>query len=397
MVPLISKPNLFYAQVHLHTIPTVADEIAEVVSVLVDNHVPFAICPGGHSPNPSDFNTDSGVLISLSNFDKVSYDAAASLASIGPGARWDAMYTELYKYNRSMVGGRVMDVGIGGLALGSGLSYLTDLYGMVCDNIVSYQVVLENGRVVEASTTSNSDLFWALKGGSSNFGVVTNFIAKTYPIYQRGGSIQLFTTDEMSVLLQALYEYQTTPNKDPYANMIICLVPTNETTGTMTLHELMALFPPTSLPGWSMYVHSFTPDPTLYDELASFYATAPELAAISALQAGSFTAASNGGAGNALGLQPVNQTWWTVTAAWWNAEDDDTVYEAIASFSNKVHVAADAAGTNPDYIFMNDAKNQQPIIASCGDSNMHRLRAAQRAYDPYLIFQKLLLGGQQLP
>lgn len=120
--------------------PTVVGEIAEFVGVLVANHVPFAIRSGGHSPNPSDSNIDSGVLISMSKFDKVSYDAKTRLVSIGPGARWDAVYTELDKYNRSMVGGRVMDVGVGGLSLGSGLSYLTDLYGMACDNIVSYQV-----------------------------------------------------------------------------------------------------------------------------------------------------------------------------------------------------------------------------------------------------------------
>ncbi|KAI0468860.1 FAD-binding domain-containing protein [Xylaria cf. heliscus] len=421
-------------------IPTVAHEISELVSVLIHNHEPFAIRSGGHSPNPSDSNIDSGVLISMSNFDKVSYDARTGLVSMGPGARWDAVYTELNKYNRSMVGGRVMDVGVGGLALGSGLSYLTDLYGMVCDNIVSYQVVLADGRLVEASTTSNPDLFWALKGGSSNFGIVTNFVAKTYPIYQVWGGIQVFTNDQMPAVLQALYQYQTTPNKDPYANMIINLVPTNgtilltliylkpvehppayspfyaltpafEQTGLMTLSELQALFPPAALPRWSMYVHSFTPDPTLYDELERLYTTAPELATIGALQAGSVIAAvqpisasavlagqkSNNGTGNALGLQPVNQTWWTVTAAWWNAEDDDTVYEAMASFSNKVRAAADAAGTSLDYIFMNDANNHQPVIASYGEANVRRLRAVQKAYDPGLIFQKLVPGGQKLP
>lgn len=122
--------------------PTVAAEVAEVVSVLVDSQIPFAIRSGGHSPMPSDANIDTGVLISLGNLNKVSYDAGAGLASLGPGARWDAVYTELDKYNVTVVGGRVMDVGVGGLTLGSGLSYLSDLYGMVCDNVVSYEVCI---------------------------------------------------------------------------------------------------------------------------------------------------------------------------------------------------------------------------------------------------------------
>lgn len=121
-------------------LPTLAAEVASVVSFLADNRIPFAVRSGGHSPNPLDANIDAGVLIALDNFASVSYDAVTELASVGPGARWEAVYTELDKYNRTMVGGRVMDVGVGGLTLGSGLSYLTDLYGLACDNVISYEV-----------------------------------------------------------------------------------------------------------------------------------------------------------------------------------------------------------------------------------------------------------------
>lgn len=126
--------------------PTLTAEIASLVSFLVNNDVPFAIRSGGHSPNPFDANIDAGLLISLDNLDSVSYDAGTGIASVGTGARWDAVYTELDKYNRTMVGGRVMDVGVGGLILGSGLSYLTDLYGLACDNIVSYEVRIVSFR-----------------------------------------------------------------------------------------------------------------------------------------------------------------------------------------------------------------------------------------------------------
>ncbi|KAI1131073.1 putative FAD-binding oxidoreductase [Nemania abortiva] len=420
--------------------PNNTAQLAQLVSVLVNNNTPFAIRSGGHSPNPFDANIDAGVLISLCNFKGVTYDAKKGLVTIGPGARWDAVYTELGKYNVTMVGGRVLDVGVGGLTLGSGLSYLTDLYGLVCDNVVSYEVVLADGRIVKATATTNSDLFWALKGGTNNFGIVTSFTSTTYPIYQTWGGIQVYTPDQTSVLLQALYEYQTQPNKDPYANMIINLVPTNgsllltfvylkpverpaafapfyaltpvfEQTGIMTLHELMGLFPPTILPRWAWYTHSFEPNSALYQELANLYLTAPEFATIGSVQAGTLLAAvqpisssaviagrkSNGGTGNALGLQAVNQTWWTMTATWYNAEDDATVYGALASFSDKVRAAADAAGTSLEYIFMNDASINQPVIASYGEASVSRLRAVQKAYDPHQVFQKLVPGGQKLP
>ncbi|KAI0386963.1 putative FAD-binding oxidoreductase [Hypomontagnella monticulosa] len=420
--------------------PTGATEVAKALNVLVNDQVQFAIRSGGHSPMPSDSNIDTGVLISLDKLDKVSYDAETGLASLSPGARWDAVYTELDKYNVTIVGGRVMNVGVGGLTLGSGLSYLSDLYGLVCDNIVSYEVVLADGRIVEASVNSNSDLFWGLKGGGNNFGIVTKFEAKTYPIVQTWGGIQVFSLDQTPALLQALHEYQTTPNKDPYANMVINLVPTNgttlltlvylkpverpaayapfyalspvfEQTGFMTLHQLMALFPASTLPRWTWYVHGFQPDSALYGELATLFTTAPEIATIGALQGGSLIAAvqpisadsvragraSNGGVGNALGLQAVDQTWWSISVAWWNATDDAAAYAAAASMAGKIGAAAAAAGAGLDYIFMNDANTNQSVIASYGETNVRRMQAVQKIYDPNLVFQKLVPGGQKIP
>ncbi|POS70366.1 hypothetical protein DHEL01_v211240 [Diaporthe helianthi] len=421
-------------------VPSVAAHVASVVSYLADRRVPFAIRSGGHDPNPFDSNIDAGILISLDNFASVSYDAGTQLATVGPGARWEAVYTELDKYQRTMVGGRVMDVGVGGLTLGSGLSYLTDLYGLACDNVVSYEVVLANGTIAQASTTSNSDLFWALKGGSNNFGVVTKFIAKTYSIYQTWGGLQVYAPDQVPALLQALSEYQTTPNKDPYANLIINLIPTNgtmlltfvylkpverpdafkpfyslsplmEQTGIMPLHQLMALFPPADLPRWAWRTLSFKPDAGLYEKLADLYTTAPEIATIGGLQGGSLIAAvqpigksavlagreSNSNTGNALGLEAIPQTWWGITAGWYNAKDDAVVYTALDSFAARLQAAVDTAGAGVDYIFMNDASIKQPVIASYGAANARRLKSTQKKYDADLVFRKLVPGGQKIP
>lgn len=122
--------------------PTNTAHLHQLVTTLVSGNVPFAIRSGGHSPNPFDANINTGVLISMDQFNTVTYNAAKGLASYGPGARWDAVYTALDAYNVTLVGGRVMDVGAGGLTLGSGLSYLSDLYGLVCDNVVAFEVRL---------------------------------------------------------------------------------------------------------------------------------------------------------------------------------------------------------------------------------------------------------------
>lgn len=122
------------------TRPSNTSEVQKLVKVLTANHVPFAIRSGGHSVNPFDANIDTGVLIALDRLDQTAYDVGQGVAPIGPGARWGAVYAELDRYNVTVVGGRVLDVGVGGLMLGSGLSYLYDLYGIACDNVVSYEV-----------------------------------------------------------------------------------------------------------------------------------------------------------------------------------------------------------------------------------------------------------------
>jgi hypothetical protein len=151
--------------------PARAADVQELVSALVAAKVPFAVRSGGHSPSPRDASIGrTGVLIAVDKLNQVTYDPSTTQVTLGAGAKWDAVYTLLDTHNVSMVGGRVMPVGVGGLTLGGGLSYLSDLHGLVCDNVASFEVVLADGRLVEASLSSHPDLFWALKGGSNNFG-----------------------------------------------------------------------------------------------------------------------------------------------------------------------------------------------------------------------------------
>jgi FAD/FMN-containing dehydrogenase len=102
--------------------------------------VKFAIRSGGHSPSPFAANTDDGVLIDTSLLSIKEYNAKDQTVKIGTGLKWGDVYSYLDQYQVTVVGGRVLDVGVGGLILGSGLSYLSDLYGMACDNVVNFEV-----------------------------------------------------------------------------------------------------------------------------------------------------------------------------------------------------------------------------------------------------------------
>lgn len=121
-------------------LPASTSEISSIVTTLVAANVSFAIRSGGHSPHPFDANINTGVLVAMDSMNSVTYDPINGLASFGAGTRWGAIYTALDPHNVTLVGGRVMGVGIGGLTLGGGTSYLSDLYGLVCDNVVSFEV-----------------------------------------------------------------------------------------------------------------------------------------------------------------------------------------------------------------------------------------------------------------
>ena len=92
-----------------------------MVKVLVAQNMPFAIRSGGHMPSPLAANINNGVLIDMSLFDDVTYDATNDLATVGAGQRWENVYNHLDQYKVTVVGGRVLDVGVGGLTLGGDL------------------------------------------------------------------------------------------------------------------------------------------------------------------------------------------------------------------------------------------------------------------------------------
>lgn len=100
-------------------LPNRATDIQKIVKLLVSEQAQFAIRSGGHSPSPGAANINEGVLIDLVNLNEVSYDASSSTVKVGAGNRWKAVYTALDPYNVTVVGGRVLDVGVGGFLLQS--------------------------------------------------------------------------------------------------------------------------------------------------------------------------------------------------------------------------------------------------------------------------------------
>ena len=136
---------------------------------------------GGHSA-PGFGTNDGGVVIDLSLMRHVHVDPQARTARAGGGATWGDFNYATHAFGLATTGGIVSTTGIGGLTLGGGIGYLTRGYGLSCDNLVSAEVVTADGQFVRASANDNADLFWALRGGGGNFGVVTSFEFQLHPV-----------------------------------------------------------------------------------------------------------------------------------------------------------------------------------------------------------------------
>lgn len=140
----------------------------------------MAIRSGGHGSDNQNSITD-GVIIDLTHLNATEYNPETKVASIGTGARWGDVYSELHEHQVSVTGGRQSPVGVGGLTPGGGVGWTTPRTGFACDNFANYELVLASGEIIDANASSHADLWRALKGGSSNFVIVTKSDINTFP------------------------------------------------------------------------------------------------------------------------------------------------------------------------------------------------------------------------
>ncbi|KAL3462167.1 FAD-binding domain-containing protein [Aspergillus heterothallicus] len=189
--------------------PQNAGQVSVAVKQLNQHpEVDYALKSGGHNFNVGFSSTAGGILISFNeNLSSTVRSMDGESFEVGPGARWGDVYVETSKTNQVVVGGRLGNIGVAGFTLGGGLSYYSAQYGLSCDNVLNFEVVLGNGTIVNANSTSNSDLWWALKGGGNRFGIVTKFTLKAHPLGDNGrvwGGIKLFSTTRRGQIFAAL-------------------------------------------------------------------------------------------------------------------------------------------------------------------------------------------------
>lgn len=177
-----------------------SDDVAAVVRFAAETGTEIAVRGGGHSV-PGFGTGDGAIVADLSGLSSVRVDAEGRTARVGGGITWGGFNAVTSGFGLATTGGIISTTGVGGLTLGGGIGYLARACGLSCDNLVSAQVVTADGRTVTASETELPDLFWALRGGGGNFGVVTEFTFRLHPVSEIYGGPMFFELSDGPALL----------------------------------------------------------------------------------------------------------------------------------------------------------------------------------------------------
>jgi len=157
------------------------DDVIQAVNFAREENLLVAIRGTGH--NVAGFAVcDDGLVIDLSRMKDIAVDPPARTARVEGGCNWGEVNDALQPHGLAATGGFVSITGVSGLTLGGGLGWLVRKHGLALDNLLSAEVVLADGRLVTASAQENDDLFWAIRGGGGNFGVVTSFKFQAHPV-----------------------------------------------------------------------------------------------------------------------------------------------------------------------------------------------------------------------
>lgn len=310
------------------------------------------------------------------------------------------------------------------------------MLGWACDNVESYEVVTASGLIVTATPTSYSDLYWALRGGGNNFGLVTNFKLRTLPLGKMWGGDRILLEYQFPAAIDAFVNLGKNSAQDPKAAQILSFIvqsgtriasaqleyaeptanasifsewnaitPAVDNVGIHTLSELTEMLSASNPYGerQSYWAQTYKLDKDLVNYILDvFYEEGAKIADVAnllnplSLQVITVPQMQkmqqNGG--NALGLSPDQGPLLLLNPApaWTNAADDDRVNRFVDTLFKRTAAEAQKRGLASKYIYMNYASKYQDVIASYGSANKARLQSVAQKYDPSQVYQRLQPG-----
>ncbi|KAF2495883.1 FAD binding domain protein [Lophium mytilinum] len=415
----------------------------------------FAIRGGGHSPIPGAASIKGGVVIDLSLFCEVTPSEDGSSVIIGGGAKWMNVSKVLDERGLAVAGGRNSAVGVGGLALGGGLSFFSPRVGLVCSNIISYEIVLASGIVATASALENNGLWRALKGGSNNFGIVTRFTARSFPSTKIWSGFLYMPSFQSGKVLAAFHEgverassgdANTRPDNHatgPLAcfsyiqalglkiisvNLVYTKLPENEKkwpvywktspfsyfwrfwstckirTLTSATDEMNTLNPPGRRQVFA--TTTIKNDPATVTAAHAAYCDAIVPLRRAKIKGLVWTLVLQPilpewvrlGDPNPMGLHDTNDPLVIVsfTVNWDESPDDELVKTTTRRTIEQIEAVAAANGTGHPFRYLNYCAEWQKPFEGYGKENWEFLRQVSREYDPEGLFQRGCVGGFKL-
>ncbi|KAI0490431.1 hypothetical protein F4859DRAFT_458007 [Xylaria cf. heliscus] len=426
--------------------PVTSHDVSQAIKYLTaqDTAYPFAVRSGGHAFWAGESSITGGVIIDLRALNSITLSKDNSTALVGVGNTWDAVYEKLDPLQLSVNGGRSAGVGVGGLTLGGGISFFSPRYGWTCDTVSNFEVVLADGSIVNANDKSHPDLFFALKGGNNNFGIVTRVDLATFeqgPVWVSTVYNPITSVDEVA---EEFVKLNTVDTYDEYSSyyttfayaqaMGVTLISSDlEYTkavdgpypavykGYMDLPNLGQTTDVVNMTALSQKVASVQPPAprralfrvatllstkevvkVLYNHWnASLPAitNVPDMVwslVMEPLPPAIYARAANS---NAMGLGDRTKPYFValLSVTWKNAEDDKLVSATAEKLMDGIVKEAHQFGGADPFIYLNYADESQDPISSYGAESVRRLIQVQQKYDPKGVFTFQVPGGYKIP
>ncbi len=196
-------------------------DVAAAVNFARDNNILVAIRGGGHNVGGRAL-CDHGLVIDLSEMRGVFVDPAERTVRVQGGATLGDVDRETHLHGLAVPFGVISKTGVAGLTLGGGVGWLVRKYGPTCDNVLEMEVVTADGRVRTVNSMENADLFWAIRGGGGNFGVVTSFLYQAYPVSAVLGGLIVYPRESAPQVLRGYRDVMKSAPEDltAYAGML---------------------------------------------------------------------------------------------------------------------------------------------------------------------------------
>src|SRR5215467_13182701 len=183
-----------------------AADVMAGVTFAREQGLPLAVRGGAHN-GPGLGTVEGGLVLDLATMKGVRVDPKTRTVRVAGGAVWGEVDHATHPFGLAVPSGFISTTGVGGLTLGGGIGYLTRQYGLTIDNLLSADVVLADGSVVTASQQDHPDLFWALRGGGGNFGVVTSFEFRAHPVRTAYAGPTFWPLEQSAEVMHAYREF----------------------------------------------------------------------------------------------------------------------------------------------------------------------------------------------